>query len=146
MKGTIGIRRPVVKGERFSAVSLAQALIDALLLPEALELRFPLGGVGAHPKPGLQEIQGVLIGTAFPCRRTDLLGLAFLGSVLLRHGGDAAKGIISPRRCPLPRWTEDPLGLLAALRWVLLMKHRVLVSPSVSLCPWIWSSLGQILC
>ena len=110
VQGAVGIGRTVVEGEGVSTVLLAQALIDALVFPERLQLRFPLGGIGAHAKPGLQQVERLFVRRTLIFGRATPLGRALLRPALLRHGGAAATGIISPGRClpaeryPNPRW------------------------------------------
>ena len=98
-----------MEGERFSGVLLPKALIDALFLPEGLQLRLSLGGIGPHAKACLEQVQGLLVGGLVRAGRLLLLRLALLRPAVLRHGGAAAAGIISPGRCRLEEREKVPL-------------------------------------
>ena len=62
MQGAVGIGRPVMQGEHLPGVSAAELLVQAPLLPEALQFRLALAGIGPHRKGGLQQVEGVLVG------------------------------------------------------------------------------------
>ena len=59
----IGKRRPVMQHKRFFRLSMARAklAVNILLIPPAQPLRFTLHQPGFHGKPGLRQVERVLV-------------------------------------------------------------------------------------
>ena len=85
-----------------STASWAQLAVDSLLLPEGLQFRFALDGIGAHAETRLQQVERVFVGG------TSLGGGVAL---LLAHGVPAlASGlsVLALLGCGIRGW--DRLG------------------------------------